>query len=114
VDVLAGVLPGAGYADRIYPKTPDGRPLPADVGHFFGAIRIEGFRPLDEFKASMDDIIARLTESSKADGQERIYIHGEKEYEAADTRSREGIPLHPKVAVDLRAIAVETGVPYEL
>ena len=114
VDVLAGVLPGAGYADRIYPKRPDGQPLPADVGHFFGALRIDGFRKPAEFKAGMDDIITRLKETSKADGQDRIYIHGEKEFEAADARKTEGIPLHPKVAEDLRAIAVETGVDLSL
>jgi len=110
VDVLAGVLPGAGYADRIYPKTPEGRPLPADVGHFFGALRIDGFRSPQEFKASMDDIVTRLKESSKAEGQGRIFIHGEKEFDAADVRLEEGIPLHPKVAAELRVIASETGV----
>lgn len=59
VDILCGVLPGAGYADTIYPKTPEGKPLPADVGHFFGALKVAAFRPLDEFKATMDDIIQR-------------------------------------------------------
>jgi LDH2 family malate/lactate/ureidoglycolate dehydrogenase len=114
VDVLAGVLPGAGYANRIYPKTPEGKPLPADVGHFFGALRVDGFRPLDDFKATMDDIIRRLRGSAKAEGQERVYIHGEKEFEVADERRAHGIPLHPKVVADLRSIAEELGVEYDL
>ena len=114
VDVLAGVLPGAGYANNIYRKTPEGKPLPADVGHFFGALRVDGFRPLEEFTATMDDIIRRLKHSAKAEGQERIYIHGEKEFEMADQRRTHGIPLHPKVAADLRKIAQETGVEYDL
>jgi LDH2 family malate/lactate/ureidoglycolate dehydrogenase len=114
VDVLAGVLPGAGYANNIYPKSAEGKALPANVGHFFGALRVDGFRPPDEFKATMDDIIRRLRESSKADGRERIYIHGEKEFEMADERRKHGIPLHPKVVEDLRTIAEETGVDYPL
>jgi len=114
VDILCGVLPGAGYANNIYPKTPEGRPLPADVGHFFGAIKVKAFRPLDEFKAAMDDIIRRLKTTPKAKGAERIYIHGEKEYEEADRRTREGIPLGPKVEADLKAIAQELGVEYDL
>ncbi len=114
VDILCGVLPGAGYADTIYPKAPDGRPLPANVGHFFGAIRIDAFRPLEDFKETMDDLLRRLKDSPKAEGQDRIYIHGEKAFEMEERRRKEGIPLHPKVVADLRAIAEEVGVPYEL
>ncbi len=114
VDVLCGVLPGAGYANNIYPKTPDGKALPANVGHFFGALRVDAFRPLDEFKATMDDIIQRLKNTPKAAGAERIYIHGEKEYEITQERQANGVILHPKVAADLKAIAKETGQAYKL
>ncbi|MGC8837564.1 MAG: Ldh family oxidoreductase [Anaerolineae bacterium] len=113
VDILAGVLPGAGYADTLYPKAPDGRPLPANVGHFFGALRVDAFRPLDEFRRTMDDLIRRLKDSPKAEGQTRIYIHGEKEFEAKEERLRNGIPLGPKVAETLRGIAQELDVPLE-
>jgi L-2-hydroxycarboxylate dehydrogenase (NAD+) len=114
VDVLCGVLPGAGYANTIYPKTPDGKPLPANVGHFFGALRVDAFRPLDEFKATMDDVIRRLKNSPKAEGAERIYIHGEKEFEMEEERRANGVVLHPKVAADLKAIADEEGLVYDL
>jgi L-2-hydroxycarboxylate dehydrogenase (NAD+) len=114
VDILSGVLPRAGYANTTYPKTPDGKPLPADVGHFFGAIRVDAFRPLDEFKATMDDIIRRLKGSAKAEGAERIYIHGEKEFEEEERRRREGIPLHPKVVATMQQIARELRVEYDL
>ncbi len=114
VDILSGVLPGAGYADTIYPRTPDGKPLPANVGHFFGALRIDGFRPEEEFRATMDDIIRRLKDSPKAEGQTRIYIHGEKEFEATERNRVEGVPLLGKVYDDLRAIAQEVGVAFDL
>ncbi len=114
VDILSGVLPGAGYANTIYPKTPEGKPLPADVGHFFGAVKIKAFRPPEEFKAAMDDIIRRLKNSPKAEGAERIYIHGEKEYEEAERRAKKGIPLGSKVEADLKALAQELKVKYEL
>jgi L-2-hydroxycarboxylate dehydrogenase (NAD+) len=114
VDILCGVLSGAGYANNIYLKTPAGKPLPADVGHFFGAIKIEAFRPLEEFQATMDDIIHRLKNSPKAEGAERIYIHGEKEYEETERRTQGGIPLGPKVEADLKALAQELRVEYGL
>jgi L-2-hydroxycarboxylate dehydrogenase (NAD+) len=114
VDVFCAILSGAAYANTVYPKTPDGRPLPSKIGHFFGAWRVDGFRPVDEFKAAMDDLQRRLRNTPKAEGEDRIYIHGEKEHEEAERRSREGISLNPKVAVDLRAIGEELGVEYNL
>jgi L-2-hydroxycarboxylate dehydrogenase (NAD+) len=114
VDILCGVLPRAGFADIIYPKTPEGKPMPANVGHFFGAFRVDGFRPLEEFRATMDDIIQRIKASPKAEGKQRIYIHGEKEFEAAEERMVRGIPLPPKVATDLKAIAEELRIGYDL
>ncbi|MBL7199351.1 MAG: Ldh family oxidoreductase [Anaerolineae bacterium] len=114
VDMMCAVLSGAAYADLVYPKDPDGTPLPSNLGHFFGAWRIDAFRPVAEFKAAMDDWQRRLRTAPKAEGQARIYIHGEKEFEAVERRSREGIPLNPKVAADLRSIAEEVVVGYDL
>ena len=62
----------------------------------------------------MDDIIRRLKGSAKTEGAERIYIHGEKEFEEEDRRRRDGIPLHPKVVETMRQIALELGVEYDL
>ncbi len=114
VDVLCAVLSGAAYANRVYPKDEEGNPLPSAIGHFFGAWRVDAFRPVDEFKAAMDDLQRRLKETPKAEGQDRIYIHGEKEHEAAERNAREGVPLNPKVAADLQAIGEELGVEYDL
>ncbi len=114
VDVFCAILSGAAYADLVYPKTPDGKPLPSKIGHFFGAWRVDGFRPVDEFKAAMDDLQLRLKNAPKVEGETRIYVHGEKEYEEAERNSREGIPLNPKVAADLKAIGEEIGVRYNL
>jgi len=114
VDILCAILPGAAYADLVYPQTADGKPLPSKIGHFLGAWRVDAFRPVEEFKTAMDDLQRRLKKASKAEGQNRIYIHGEKEYEEAERRSRDGIPLNPKVAADLRAIAAEVGVEYDI
>jgi len=114
VDILCGVLPGAGYLDHIYLKDEAGRPLPANVGHFFGALRVDAFRPLAEFQATMDAFIQRVKSSAKAKGQPRIFIHGEKEFEMAERRRREGIPLGPKVVASLREIAAEVDVEFDL
>ncbi len=108
VDVLCGVLSGALYADRVYPQG-----APAGLGHIFAALRVDAFRPLVEFQASMDDLQQRLKGSPKAAGQERIYIHGEKEFEEAERRSQNGVPLNKKVYQELQGIARELRVDFE-
>jgi len=114
VEILTGVLSGAAFADMVYPKDEEGKPLPANLGHFFGAMRVDYFRDIDEFKTDMDTLIRKLKDSSKAHGQSRIYIHGEKEFEKADRYREKGIPIHPKVTKIMRQIAKELDVDYEL
>ena len=114
VDILCGVLSGSGYLNLLYPKTPDGKPLPSLVAHFFGALRVDYFRPVQEFKKDMDDLIRRLKNSAKAEGQTRIFVHGEKEFELEEKHRKEGIPLYFKVYDDLKAIAAEVGVKFDL
>jgi len=114
VDILCGVLSGSGYLNLLYPKTPDGKPLPSMVAHFFGALRVDYFRPLQDFKRDMDDLIRRLKNSAKAEGQTRIFVHGEKEFELEEKYRKEGIPLYFKVYEDLKAIAAEVGVKFDL
>ena len=114
VDIFCAVLSGAAFATLVYPKTDDGKPLPANLGHFFGAWRVDGFRPIKEFKESMDDLQRQFKNAARIEGQDRIYVHGEKEYEKSQLYTREGIPLNPKVAADLKEIAREIGVEYNL
>jgi LDH2 family malate/lactate/ureidoglycolate dehydrogenase len=110
VEIFSAVLPGALYANRVYPKDKDGKPLPSGIGHFFGAMRIDAFRAKEEFKRDMDDLIQRLRNAPKALGAERIYIHGEKEFEQAERFAKEGVPLNAKVVEDLRKIAEQLGM----
>jgi LDH2 family malate/lactate/ureidoglycolate dehydrogenase len=114
VDIFSGVLSASANTTLLYPKTPEGKPLPSRVGHFFGALRVDLFRPLEGFKKDMDDLIRRLQSAPKAEGQQRIYIHGEKEFELERKYRQEGIPLHFKVFEDLQAIADEVGVGFSL
>ncbi len=107
VDILCGVLSGAAYGPLTYTG-----PTP-NLGHLFGALRVDLFRPLEGFKADMDDLIRRLSASAKAEGQDRIYIHGEKEFEEAERRQREGIPLPPGIVNSLREIGEELGIRFD-
>ena len=89
---------------------------PSTVGkanHFFGALRIDGFMPADEFKERMDALIKAHHELPKAPGVDRIYLAGEVEQETERQR-RQGIPLHPSVLASLQEIAKELNIEYNL
>jgi L-2-hydroxycarboxylate dehydrogenase (NAD+) len=114
VEILSAVLPGAAFLTSVYPKDAEGKPLPANLGHFFGAWRLDAFRPPDAFKADMDRFILELKAGDLAERATRIFVHGEKEFEEADRRSEQGIPLEAKVETSLRQIAADLGVAYDL
>jgi LDH2 family malate/lactate/ureidoglycolate dehydrogenase len=114
VEILSAVLPGAAFLTSVYPKDRGGKALPANLGHFFGAWRLDAFRPSDEFKADMDAFMQELRGAELAEGATRIYVHGEKEWEEADRRAEKGIPLEAKVEASLRQIAADLDVEYGL
>ncbi len=111
VDLLSGVLAGAAFGDQVGAPSKE---RPADVGHFFAAIKIENFRPVDFFKRDMDDYLRTLKATPKLPGQDRIYIHGEKEFELAEHYQREGVPLMTEIVESLKAAGEEAGVPFDL
>ena len=58
VDIFSALLSGANYAPWV-PPFPAYVPMPAEqpgkgIGHFLGAMRIDAFRPADDFKMHMD------------------------------------------------------------
>ncbi len=105
VEILCGALTGTMTALN---QDQDPR------GHFFGAIRVDAFRPADEFKYDMDRLIRNLKATPPAAGQERVYVAGEIEYETAAERAEHGIPLHQSVLEGLRGTGEQLGEPYDL
>jgi LDH2 family malate/lactate/ureidoglycolate dehydrogenase len=112
VDILSGVLAGAGFADVRRRREPE--PTRADIGHFFGAIDIARFRDLAAFKADMDDLLQALKDSRKAEGQDRIYVAGEPESECEQRRRRDGIPLAPGLVAQLQELSSAVAIPFTL
>ncbi|MHB1482486.1 MAG: hypothetical protein ACYCXH_09255, partial [Bellilinea sp.] len=53
-------------------------------------------------------------EAPKAVGHERIYIHGEKEFELYERNMREGVPLLAEVVKGLREAGEQIGVSFDL
>jgi L-2-hydroxycarboxylate dehydrogenase (NAD+) len=116
VDVLSGVLSGANYGPWVPPFATAGF-MTADegvgigTGHFVGAMRVDAFRPADEFKRHMDTWIERFRAAEGIDGQ-RVLIPGDPERETEAERRRTGIPVYESVVQELKTLAERFGVPF--
>ena len=80
------------------------------VNHFFGAIQIDRFREPSAFRQDMDRLLRDLRETPPAEGAERVYFAGQKEFEHEAECARDGIPLTEKVAAQLRETGAARGV----
>jgi len=79
-------------------------------GVFLGAINIETFTPLDEFKKDMNDLVANIKSSKLAPGFEEIMIPGEPEWRERKRRLGEGIFLDDAVYQRILDTANKVGV----
>ena len=111
VDIFSGVLSGAAFGENVGNATQDRQ---CNVGHFFGALRIDAFREVNEFKRDMDQLLTQLKQAPKAAGEERIFIHGEKEFEAEDRAVNEGVELSEATVKVLIEGGEIDGVPFNL
>jgi len=114
VDIFSAVLSGASYGPWA-PPFPAYVPMPENMpgkglGHFFGAMRVDAFRPADEFKMHMDHWIKRFRQAKPAAEQERVRIPGDPEREMEVVRRIEGIPLLDPVVEDLK----QTGMIFNI
>ena len=100
VDILSGLLPGAGsglWTDR--------RTLVQ--GHWFAAWRIDAFRDLDEFKSDMKRMVDTIRATRPAPGVERVLIPGDPEALAQIDRRANGVPLDQETIEQLTTLGLE-------
>lgn len=104
VDILSGLLSGVGPSLQV-------EYIKHEVGHFFGALRIDAFRPVDEFKAAMDEMLDTFRSAPTVGGADRVLVAGQPEFETRDERMARGVPLHASVVGLLRRLAEDVGLP---
>jgi LDH2 family malate/lactate/ureidoglycolate dehydrogenase len=116
VDIFSAVLSGANYGPWVPPfvsfLSPPSDPVGEGIGHFFGAMRVDAFRPAQEFKSHMDNWITRFRNAKTIDGIDNIIIPGDPERESEIERRKNGIPLNGKVVEDLRQLGENLKVPF--
>jgi len=111
VEILCGVLSGS-FASIPKESPPEARGKAGD--HFFGALRIDSFLPVENFKQSMDEMIEAFVALPTLPEVNKIYVAGGYEAEIEKDREANGIPLNPKVIQELRELAKELDIEYDL
>jgi LDH2 family malate/lactate/ureidoglycolate dehydrogenase len=108
VDIFSAVLSGANYGPWVPPFVsflqPPANPVGEGIGHFFGAMRVDAFRPADDFLTHMDNWIETFRNAPAVEG-EKVLIPGDPEREMEAIRIKEGIPLLKPVVEDLEVLA---------
>lgn len=113
VDIFSALLSGANYAPWV-PPFPAYVPMPAQqpgkgIGHFLGAMRIDAFRPAQDFKKDMDHWIQGFRKCRTIPGEEKVLVPGDPEREFEAERSKNGIPLLEQVVLDLTKLGERLG-----
>ncbi|MEP7109932.1 MAG: Ldh family oxidoreductase [Ferruginibacter sp.] len=108
VDIFSAILSGANYGPWV-PPFPAYIPMPENlpgegIGHFFGAMRIDAFRPAAEFKLHMDKWIQRFRAAKTIKTETSVIIPGDPERKMQRERMNNGIPLLQAVADDLATL----------
>jgi LDH2 family malate/lactate/ureidoglycolate dehydrogenase len=109
VDILSGVLSGAGFGPWVppfvsfLPVLPD---MPGKgLGHFLGAMDVDGFMEKSEFLQRMDLWIGRFKSAKRVDEGQAVLIHGEPEAQLHTERLTSGIPIIQPVVNNLVILA---------
>ena len=81
--------------------------------HGFAAIDPAVFGDPQEIREHFNTFLKELREAPKAEGQTRIYTHGEKEAESVERIKREGVPVDVKTAAEMKSMADYVGIDFE-
>jgi len=114
MEVLAGVLTGAGFGWDNRREHNRNMVKPANFGHFFMAIDPELFMASPDFTARVDRLIEQTKAGELADGAEEILIPGESELRARERSLKDGVPLRPSTYQALRKYGLKAGLATEL
>ena len=117
VDIFSGVLSGANFGPWVPPFATAGfmaagQGVGLGTGHFLGAMRVDGFRPAEEFKADMDKWIRAFRGARAVEGKQ-VIIPGDPERELEAIRSLDGIELLEPVILSLSDLAKRFGIEFE-
>lgn len=110
IEVLSGVLTRSSILNEL-PLWFEKTSVPVNLGHFFMALDIGAFMPVEAFKKRVDQMIDELKSSPPMKGSSGIFMPGEMEYLKEQDYLRNGIPVSKEVLKTLDHFAKKIGIP---
>lgn len=111
LDILSGPLTGALFGKRL-PLMYGDYEKHRELGHFIGAIKVENFIPVTEFKKNVGIMIDDIHDTPPARGFDKVLVPGEKEHLTRLKYEQEGIPIPSETMNELRVAAQELAVSF--
>lgn len=105
-EILSAILSGGQTSNHTMTEGRGG------ICHFFLAINPALFGDPEQIKAHLSEFLREMRESPKAEGQTRIYTHGEKEIEAVAERMANGIPVNDNTMVEVKELCEALGLDF--
>ena len=105
VDILCGVM-SHGAVSKGVRVTKDKE----KCTHFFGAIDYSLFGDKAETDRRLREYLQSMRDAEKAEGQERIYVHGDKEAEAEKRVMEHGVGINPATFQEIKKYCDKKGI----
>ena len=103
VEIMTSILSGGTAAPDIYKTAGE-----SGICHCFIALDYGMFGDKAAIEQRFSAFLQEIRDSEKAEGEERIYVHGEKEWEARERILKDGIPFNEKTYSEMKMIAEYT------
>lgn len=104
-ELFTAILSGGTTSDEIYQGASG-----SGIAQSFIAVDYGLFGDKESIKTEFSGYLQKLRGAPKAQGYERIYTHGEKEWESRGDKLDKGIPVQEKTLEEMTAIARELNV----
>ncbi|MBV8149936.1 MAG: Ldh family oxidoreductase, partial [Candidatus Eremiobacteraeota bacterium] len=108
MDILTGFLAGSPPSADLPDQSR--HDVPGNVAHFFIALDIARFVPLEEFTSKVAALLARVEGAARALGVDRILLPGKIEADKERVARREGLDIALETWNELKADATRLGV----
>ena len=107
VEIMCGILSQGATSNHIARE-----PGHVNTSQFFMAFDHGMFGDKKEIENRLSVFLDEVRNTKKAEGADRIYIHGEKEYEAREKVLAEGIRVNEKTLSEMKMIGEQAGVEF--
>jgi LDH2 family malate/lactate/ureidoglycolate dehydrogenase len=111
VNILGACLSGSTLiTDPMHTKKPQGN----DIGHCFITIDPDLFREPGQFEADVTRFCHDLRATTPVDPAQPVMVAGDPQWQNAEQRLRDGIPVGPGLLQQIRQIAQASAAPWLL